>query len=80
MTARTGTVPAVEFNASQAAVGELSALLVTVQAELVALEARRCDGCAKWLRPHGGMGVCSEFWPHHETVCDHYCREWEPKP
>lgn len=39
MTARTGDVPAAEFNASQAAIGELMALLEKQDAELAALKA-----------------------------------------
>ena len=58
-TARVGVVPAAEFNASQAAIGELMALLEKQDAELAALKGRRCDRCRWWdhgecTMPHTG--------------------------
>lgn len=74
MTARTGDVPAAEFNASQAAINELMELVAKQDVELAALKGRRCDGCAHYEADAG----C------HRLVAlvraDFACNYWEAQP
>ena len=69
----------------QASWGETREELIALRAELSALKARRCDGCAYFSLESKGQGEC---WSDvYETTAalplvfiDHSCAAWTEKP
>lgn len=58
--------------------GETREELIALRAELSALKARRCDGCACGGRPADGSLVCD--WLGIVVPVDHSCAAWTEKP
>jgi len=52
--------------------------ITDLRAELSALKARRCDGCACGGRPADGSLVCD--WLGIVVPVDHSCAAWTEKP
>ena len=68
-----------ELAEAHAAINELSALVAKQDAELAALKARRCDGCAHWFPIDFGVNGCEAIFGLR-TKADFACNAWTAKP